>query len=94
MPWTYCWSPSVIPKPKDWKNTTDVSGFYFLDGNTGYQPHADLQAFLDAGEVPIYIGSVRLCSIFMLSCADFDCPCLQLWICPRHGPGGDVGHHL
>jgi sterol 3beta-glucosyltransferase len=56
VPYTYCWSPSVIPKPKDWRNTTDISGFYFLDGSTGYQPPAELDAFLRAGEAPIYIG--------------------------------------
>ncbi|KAL7410756.1 hypothetical protein BDY24DRAFT_398395 [Mrakia frigida] len=56
IPWTYCWSGSLIPKPDDWKNNTDISGFYFLDLATGYEPPADLAAFLEAGPPPIYIG--------------------------------------
>ncbi|KAI3615744.1 glycosyltransferase family 1 protein [Moniliophthora roreri] len=56
VPWTYCMSPALIPKPNDWKNHIDVVGFYFLDLATSYTPADDLQAFLDAGEPPIYVG--------------------------------------
>ena len=31
IPWTYCWSPALIPKPKDWLHNISISGFYFLD---------------------------------------------------------------
>jgi hypothetical protein len=58
IPWTYCWSEALIPKPKDWKSNVDIAGFYFLDGTTGYLPDPGLQAFLKAGPPPIYIGSV------------------------------------
>ncbi|KAG9011901.1 hypothetical protein FRB94_007337 [Tulasnella sp. JGI-2019a] len=56
IPWTYCWSQGLIPKPHDWKNTIDISGFYFLDLATDYRPPPDLEAFLAAGPPPIYIG--------------------------------------
>jgi hypothetical protein len=38
----------------------DVAGFYFLDQAKDYTPEADLAAFLDAGDPPIYIGFVFL----------------------------------
>ncbi|KAG6831243.1 hypothetical protein H0H87_005809 [Tephrocybe sp. NHM501043] len=65
VPWTYCMSPALVPKPRDWKNhiaifthikATDVVGFYFLDLATKYKPADDLAAFLAAGEAPVYIG--------------------------------------
>lgn len=56
IPWTYCMSPALVPKPTDWANHIDVVGFYFLDLATSYQPADDLALFLAAGEAPIYIG--------------------------------------
>ena len=56
IPHTYCWSPALIPKPKDWGSHISISGFYFLNLATSYTPNPDLQAFLDAGPVPVYIG--------------------------------------
>ncbi|KAJ7932676.1 glycosyltransferase family 1 protein [Mycena leptocephala] len=56
IPWTYCMSPALVPKPDDWKNYIDVVGFYFLDLATNYTPPDDLAAFLAAGEPPVYIG--------------------------------------
>ncbi|KAK7035899.1 sterol 3-beta-glucosyltransferase UGT80A2 [Favolaschia claudopus] len=56
IPWTYCMSPALVPKPEDWKNHIDVVGFYFLDLATSFTPPDDLAAFLAAGEPPVYIG--------------------------------------
>ncbi len=56
VPYTYCWSPSLVPKPADWPAYIDVSGFFFLDLATNYQPPEDLVRFLEAGDPPIYIG--------------------------------------
>ncbi|KAL1716746.1 glycosyltransferase family 1 protein [Schizophyllum commune] len=56
VPWTYCMSPALVPKPSDWSNHIDVVGFYFLDLATSYSPPDDLKAFLVAGETPVYIG--------------------------------------
>ena len=30
VPYTYCWSPSLVPKPTDWADHINVSGFFFL----------------------------------------------------------------
>ncbi|PVF99014.1 glycosyltransferase family 1 protein [Serendipita vermifera] len=56
VPWTYCFSPSLVPKPLDWKNHIDVVGFYFLDLAQNYKPPQELADFLAAGPPPIYIG--------------------------------------
>ncbi|KAG8934417.1 hypothetical protein FRC01_003090 [Tulasnella sp. 417] len=56
VPWTYCFSPALIPKPKDWTNHIDVVGFYFLEGAKSFKPEKDLEDFLAAGPPPIYIG--------------------------------------
>ncbi|ETI23926.1 hypothetical protein G647_05733 [Cladophialophora carrionii CBS 160.54] len=56
VPHTYCWSPTLIPKPKDWGFHISISGFYFLNSASDYTPAPDLQAFLDAGPPPVYIG--------------------------------------
>ncbi|CAE6434741.1 unnamed protein product [Rhizoctonia solani] len=56
IPWTYCMSPALVPKPDDWTNHIDVVGFYFLDLASNYQPSDNLKKFLDEGEPPIYIG--------------------------------------
>lgn len=56
VPHTYCWSPALIPKPKDWASHISISGFYFLNLASNYTPTPELQAFLQAGPPPVYIG--------------------------------------
>lgn len=56
VPFTYLWSPGLIPKPEDWGEEVDVSGFVFLDLASSFKPPEDLVEFLDAGDEPIYIG--------------------------------------
>jgi hypothetical protein len=56
VPYTYMWSPGIIPKPKDWGPEIDVTGFVFLDLASNYKPPDDLKKFLDDGEPPVYIG--------------------------------------
>jgi UDP:flavonoid glycosyltransferase YjiC (YdhE family) len=56
IPHTYCWSPALIPKPQDWAAHISISGFYFLNLASNYTPDPELQAFLDAGPPPVYIG--------------------------------------
>lgn len=56
VPFTYLWSPGLIPKPADWGEEIDVSGFVFLDLSSAFHPPDSLSKFLDAGEAPIYIG--------------------------------------
>ena len=56
VPYTYCFSPSLVPKPKDWGNNISLSGFYFLSLASNFTPDPELKAFLDAGPPPVYIG--------------------------------------
>ena len=56
IPYTYCWSPALIPKPKDWGRHISISGFYFLSLASNYQPEAALAEFLASGPPPVYIG--------------------------------------
>ncbi|EPE31505.1 UDP-Glycosyltransferase/glycogen phosphorylase [Glarea lozoyensis ATCC 20868] len=55
VPFTYCWSPALIPKPTDWPSTIDVCGFFFRTPPS-YEPPPDIDEFLRAGSKPIYIG--------------------------------------
>jgi UDP:flavonoid glycosyltransferase YjiC (YdhE family) len=56
VPWTYCWSPALLPKPSDWRDNIEISGFYFLGNDVTYNPPSDLARFLALGAPPIYIG--------------------------------------
>ncbi|KAF4817066.1 Sterol 3-beta-glucosyltransferase UGT80A2 [Colletotrichum siamense] len=56
VPFTYLWSPGLVPKPQDWGDEIDVSGFVFLDLASSFEPPSDLEKFLEAGDEPIYIG--------------------------------------
>jgi len=52
----YSYSPSVVPKPPDWGEHIHVTGYWFLDHSSDWQPSADLVNFLEAGPPPVYIG--------------------------------------
>ncbi|KAL1629206.1 hypothetical protein SLS56_005541 [Neofusicoccum ribis] len=56
VPFTYCWSEALIPKPPDWGPHINISGFFFLSLASSFTPPPELQAFLDAGPPPVYIG--------------------------------------
>ncbi|RMZ66476.1 glycosyltransferase family 28 domain-containing [Pyrenophora seminiperda CCB06] len=56
VPYTYMWSPGLIPKPKDWGPEIDISGFVFLDLASSFTPPDALKRFLDDGDPPVYIG--------------------------------------
>ncbi|KAH6628959.1 UDP-glucose,sterol transferase [Boeremia exigua] len=55
IPFTYCWSPALIPKPADWPSHIDVCGFFFRDP-PHYTPPTEIARFLQAGPPPVYIG--------------------------------------
>lgn len=48
-------SKLVLPCPSDWSENIHVTGYWYLD-HPGYEPPPALQAFLDAGTPPVYIG--------------------------------------
>ena len=56
VPYTYLWSPGLIPKPADWGPEIDIAGFVFLDLASSFKPPESLTKFLEAGEPPVYIG--------------------------------------
>ncbi|MBU7583105.1 MAG: glycosyltransferase family 1 protein [Nostoc sp. TH1S01] len=55
-PTLYGFSPSVIPKPSDWENNINVTGYWFLDSASDWTPPSALMEFLESGSPPIYIG--------------------------------------
>jgi len=55
IPHTYCWSPSIIPKPADWGPEIDVCGF-FLRAEPRFDCPIELDSFLRAGPPPVYVG--------------------------------------
>ncbi|EFQ27364.1 glycosyltransferase family 28 domain-containing protein [Colletotrichum graminicola] len=56
VPYTFLWSESLIPKPKDWDSHINITGFSFLPLADKYTPPPDLTAFLESGPPPVYIG--------------------------------------
>lgn len=56
IPVLYCYSQHVVPIPADWDNTAHVTGYWWLDEMTDWQPPDELQAFLAAGDAPVYVG--------------------------------------
>jgi sterol 3beta-glucosyltransferase len=55
-PILYGFSPHVIPKPADWGDNVNITGYWFLDSATDWQPPPKLVGFLEDGDPPIYIG--------------------------------------
>lgn len=49
-------SPHVVPEPVDWPDSAVMTGYWFLDRVADWTPPPALEAFLAAGEPPIYIG--------------------------------------
>lgn len=57
----YCISPALIPQPKDWESHHKITGFLTLDvqkreGHFLDRIPSDLEAWLAAGEKPVYVG--------------------------------------
>jgi UDP:flavonoid glycosyltransferase YjiC (YdhE family) len=52
----YAYSPGVVPRPADWGPGVVVTGYWFLDDDTGWAPPPDLAEFLAGGEPPVYVG--------------------------------------
>ena len=55
VPVLHAISPHVVPPPPDWPETATMTGYWFLDArDQALSP--DLDAFLDAGDPPVYVG--------------------------------------
>ena len=59
-PFLYNFSPSVVPPPLDWPDWIRVTGYWFLDEADGYEPPADLVAFIEKARQDnkklVYVG--------------------------------------
>lgn len=55
-PILYGYSPQVIPPPADWAEHIHVTGYWFLEPPSGWEPPSDLMDFLQAGPPPVYVG--------------------------------------
>ncbi|MFI6298575.1 glycosyltransferase [Nonomuraea sp. NPDC050790] len=51
------YSPSVLPRPADWRTGLEVTGYWWPAPRPGWAPPGDLAAFLDAGPPPVFVGS-------------------------------------
>uniref|UniRef100_A0A6B2L0G3 sterol 3beta-glucosyltransferase n=1 Tax=Arcella intermedia TaxID=1963864 RepID=A0A6B2L0G3_9EUKA len=56
VPHLYCWSPSVLPKPRDWEDHIHITGYWFVDTTGHYKPPAALKEFLEKEPKALYIG--------------------------------------
>lgn len=52
----YGFSRHVLPRPSDWRSGIHVTGYWFLDADSSWEPPAELVEFLDAGPPPIVVG--------------------------------------
>ena len=56
VPYLYGYSPTVLPKPRDWGENIHVTGYWFLDHASGWQPPVKLVDFLKSGPPPVCVG--------------------------------------
>lgn len=56
LPVLYGLSPVVFPQPRDWGSWMQMTGYWFLETPTDWQPPAPLVEFLAAGPAPICVG--------------------------------------
>jgi UDP:flavonoid glycosyltransferase YjiC (YdhE family) len=52
----YGFSPSVLPRPADWDQRLQVTGYWWPPTTVGWRPPAELAAFLKAGPPPVFLG--------------------------------------
>lgn len=56
VPTLMAYSPAVVPPPPDWPPHVHVTGYWFLNSQTVWQPPEALLRFLQAGPSPVYVG--------------------------------------
>ena len=49
-------SPSVVPRPSDWRPQLEVTGYWWPAPRPSWTMPADLESFLTAGPPPVFIG--------------------------------------
>lgn len=56
VPVMHAFSQHILPRPHDWPDYAHLTGYWFLEDSESWKAPADLLAFLDAGDAPVYIG--------------------------------------
>jgi len=56
QPFLMAYSEAFLPRPADWPDHVEVTGFWFRDTPPSWQPPEDLVHFIAAGSPPIYAG--------------------------------------
>jgi UDP:flavonoid glycosyltransferase YjiC (YdhE family) len=56
LPFLYGFSPHVVPRPPEWGDEIHVTGYWFLDGGSDWQPPSALLDFLASGPPPVCVG--------------------------------------
>ncbi len=56
VPILYPISPNVIPIPEDYPAHAHMTGYWFLDEESTWEPEPSLLEFLETGSKPIYVG--------------------------------------
>ncbi len=56
VPIFYAISEFVVPRPRDYPPHVHITGYWFLDTHSGWEPPGALQAFLETGGPTIYVG--------------------------------------
>lgn len=49
-------SPSVLPRPRDWRPGVEIAGYWWPPEAVGWEPSPELAAFLADGPPPVYVG--------------------------------------
>jgi UDP:flavonoid glycosyltransferase YjiC (YdhE family) len=49
-------SPTVVPRPADWRPGLDVVGYWWPEPRAPWQPPPELVDFLSAGPPPVFVG--------------------------------------
>jgi UDP:flavonoid glycosyltransferase YjiC (YdhE family) len=49
-------SPTVLPRPRDWRPGVEIAGYWWPPAATEWAPSPELAAFLADGPPPVYVG--------------------------------------
>jgi sterol 3beta-glucosyltransferase len=50
------YSPSVLPRPADWREGLEVTGYWWPERPPGWRPDPLLRDFLKSGPTPVFVG--------------------------------------
>jgi len=56
VPLLYAISPLIMPRPAEWSENIHMTGYWLGKTDLDFTPTPQMQAFLDSGEKPVYIG--------------------------------------